>query len=109
MAAPSFPPFLWEEMGAPAASEAPGALPIKIQRSHLQKSGAFLEGVPSMNGRPQVAPTDGAPSRRAPRGKREDDIRPYGVSAPDGTAFYNSLRISCRLRSYSSGVMSFCS
>ena len=62
-----------------------------------------------MNGRPQVAPTDGAPSRRAPQGKRADDIRPYGVSAPDGTAFYSSLRISCRLRSYSSGVISFCS
>ena len=60
---------------------------------------------------PRGAPwqVDGAPSRRAPRGKRADNIRPYGVSAPDGTAFYSSLRISCRLRSYSSGVISFCS
>ena len=37
---PFFPTaFFRKESGAPAASEAPGALPIKIQRSHLQKSG----------------------------------------------------------------------
>ena len=62
MAAPSFPPFLWEEMGAPAASEAPGALPIKIQRSHLQKSGA-PPGVPRQitagaSPRPTGSPAD---------------------------------------------------
>ena len=37
---PFFPTaFFGKESGAPAESEAPGALPIKIQRSHLQKSG----------------------------------------------------------------------
>ena len=91
MAAPSFPPFLWEEMGAPAASEAPGALPIKIQRSHLQKSGASREGAPTDKHRA----TTGRPYRRSksypgksrqitglavaipPRGRRVRDAAPY--------------------------------
>ena len=42
---PFFPTaFFGKESGAPAESEAPGALPIKIQRSHLQKSGPLREG-----------------------------------------------------------------
>ena len=44
---PFFPPISSGRNGAPAASEAPGALPIKIQRSHLQKSGASREGAPT--------------------------------------------------------------
>ena len=82
-------PFLREEMGAPAASEAPGALPIKIQRSHLQKSGAF-PGVPRQitagaSPRPTVHGNFRASrafTRRAttgrPYGRRAESSRPTG-------------------------------
>ena len=86
--APSFPPFLREEMGAPSSAQAadrslPGRpessfppLGLLSPRRPLRwvaagaPLGAPREGATSMGGRPQVAPTDGAPSRRAPRGQR---------------------------------------
>ena len=82
-------PVLREEMGAPAASEAPGALPIKIQRSHLQKSGA-PPGVPR-----QI--TAGASPRptvhgnfRASRAftRRATTGRPYGRRVRDAALYF---------------------
>ena len=68
-----FPTAFDSKSGAPAASEAPGALPIKIQRSHLQKSGA-----PRRHPGRRMARR----GRRAPRvggyaGKRATTGRPY--------------------------------
>ena len=57
-----FSPAFDIKSGTPAASEAPGALPIKIQRNHLQKSGAPREG---------GTPADSGPAREAGgRGRR---------------------------------------
>ena len=56
--------------------------PLPTTTTSLGRRGGPIGRVPgecpANDGRPQVAPTDGAPSRRAPRGKRADDIRPYG-------------------------------
>ena len=49
------------------------------------RAGPRREAGPPLAGRPQVAPTDGAPGSSRPtdwwfRGKRADTIRPYGLS-----------------------------
>ena len=76
-----FPTAFDIKSGAPAESEAPGALPIKIQRSHLQKSGA-----PRRHPGRRMARR----GRRAPRvggyaGKRATTGRPYIVGTSYGS------------------------
>ena len=98
-----FPTAFDTKSGAPAESEAPGALPIKIQRSHLPKSGPSPGGIPAggrragvvaphglvdtrASGRPQVAPTTSAQAadHSLPR-KRESSFPPLGLLLPTTT------------------------
>ena len=94
------PAFFGKESGAPAESEAPGALPIKIQRSHLPKSGPSPGGIPAdgwragvvaphglvdtrASGRPQVAPTSSAQvTDHSLRRKRQSSFPPLCLLSP---------------------------
>ena len=72
-----FPTAFDTKSGARAESEAPGALPIKIQRSHLQKSGPSPGGIPAGGWRAGVVAPHGRPPCMAALRMRADDIRPY--------------------------------
>ena len=90
-----FPTAFDIKSGAPAESEAPGALPIKIQRSHLQKSGAPRghpgrrtarrgRRAPRVGGYAGKRATTGRPYRRSkpcPGKSRADTIRPYRLGS----------------------------
>ena len=95
-----FPTAFDSKSGARAESEAPGALPIKIQRSHLQKSGPSPGGIPAggwragvvaphglvdtrASGRPQVAPTSSAQvTDHSLRRKRQSSFPPLCLLSP---------------------------
>ena len=85
----------------------PPLLPSKAGRPPRRRS---PEAGPPLAGRPQVAPTDGAPGSSRPtdwwfRGKRADTIRPYGLGswrtalvrpAPRGRARFRTKKRAAR-------------
>ena len=100
-------------IGGSRVGEAPRPFfpPISSGRNGgARRAGTRREAGPPLNGRPQVAPTDGAPGRRAPRAsgygdKRADTIRPYGLGswrtalgrpAPRGHARFRAKKRAAR-------------